>query len=189
MGWFVVGLGWLAKGSEPSNDIERKIWLIGSKQTPDGEKFWKELSSPHHGSARGHEYARMVANPYSEEWYAAKILQLCLIVTGNRESSYAGHLLRIYQIAEFEKDREWRRDFGLMIKRDIKGQKGRKVGGRERREQTAPKSAKVLHRMRLLIKDGETVSQAARSAAEAGIGRSASANRKLWQRNKHIVPL
>lgn len=185
--WFVTGLGWLLKGKEPANDAEREILLIASKQRPDGERLWKDLGKPQHGQARGDNYAQIAAKPYSEEWYAGEILHLCTMITSNRESTYARHLGRIYKIAEFEKDREWRRDFGMMIRRDINGQKARSAGGQAKKANFARRTVQILMSMNEMKNKGIPIYQAAGLTFKNGLGSSQGANQKLWTRNKHIL--
>lgn len=193
---YVLGHGWLGLSSKPEIDNEKDIAVlleredIPQQEQAESEKreealaIWNKLGNPEWGYAFGDEYAAKAADVFSEEWYAGQIHILCRLINNNRESTYEGHLLRIYQIAEFEKDREWRHDFGSMVKRDIHGIKSRKRGGHERKKQTAPATMKVLMSMQKMIGKHITVSRAAELTAQKGIGTSKSANRQLWNRHK-----
>ncbi|WP_173508401.1 MULTISPECIES: hypothetical protein [unclassified Aliiroseovarius] len=183
---FVNGLGWLPKGRTPSDETEKRISLVAEKDPIRGKDIWLELGKPKHGVLRGDSYAIQATEVYSEEWYAANIHLLCTIINDNKESSYAGHLVRIYQIAEFEKDREWRREFGLMIKRDIKGQKARSDGGKAKKRSFGRRTVQILMSMKKMNEEGIPIYRAAKLTFENGLGKSQVANQKLWTRNKRI---
>ncbi|WP_157056439.1 hypothetical protein [Pseudorhodobacter aquimaris] len=183
---FTVGLGWIPKTREPTNEIERDIVLVADKDPIEGRRLWEELGKPSHGSGLGDVYAMNAADVFSEEWYAGQIHHLCAMINTERENTYQGHLVRIFQIAEFEKDREWRRDFGLMIKRDIRGQKARKAGGVARKQALGPRTVQILKSMKEMSDRNISINQAAKLTFENGLGSSRGANQKLWTRNKRI---
>lgn len=184
MVFYAVGYGWLYSDSEPVNETEEKIKILCErKDIGASQAIWEELGKPRRATALGYLAAIELDDVYQEAWYAGQIFSLCRLIIDNRESSYSGHLTRIYQIAEFEKDREWRRDFGLMITRDIKVQKGRSQGGETRRAQTKDAKKRVLSEMERLIEKGQSISRSAALAHKNGFGCSKDANRKLWQRS------
>lgn len=180
---YAVGHGWLLTEAEPENEIEEKIKnLCEKKDIEAAKKIWLEWARPECGTAFGDEIAIKLGVVFQEPWYAGNIYSLCQMVITNKQSSFSVHLARIYQIAEFEKDREWRRDFGLMITRDIQWQKGRSQGGETRRAQTKPSQQRVLSEMKRLIEKGQSISRAAQLTFNKNIGTSAEANRKCWTR-------
>lgn len=182
--YYAAGYGWLLTEVEPKNETEEKIKSLCKKKDIEAAKaIWAEWGKPSHGAAFGDQLAIKLGDVFQEAWYAGQIFSLCRQIIDNRDSSYSGHLTRIYQIAEFEKDREWRRDFGLTIKRDIKWQKGRSLGGETRRAQTKSKKVRVLSEMKRLIEKGQSISRAAQLTFDKDIGTSADANRKCWTRN------
>lgn len=181
---YTVGLGWIPKNHEPQNDTEKRIALVANKDPVDGKRIWQDLGKPSHGMGLGDVYAMNAADVYSEEWYAGQIHHLCATITTSRENTYQGHLVRIYQIAEFEKDREWRRDFGLMIMREIKAHKGRKDGGHKRKVQTAQGTATILLAMKKVQDNGISASRSADLVFRKGFGTSKAANQRLWTRHK-----
>lgn len=182
--YYVKKRGWLLTEAEPENETEEKIKILCEKKDVEAaKKIWLEWARPECGTAFGDEIAIKFGAVFQEPWHAGNIYSLCHAVITNKQSSFSVHLARIYQIAEFEKDREWRRDFGLMIKRDIKGQEYRSLGGNAKAALTKPRKDGVLGEMKRLIDKGKSISDAAGTAYKNGFGKSGSANRALWYRN------
>ena len=71
-------------------------------------------------------------------------------------------------------------DTGLRVRR------GASVSGQQSKEKSAPGTMIRLCEMDRLIADGHSMARAAEIAASMGLGPSAEANRKLWQRNKKV---
>ena len=183
---YVVGLGWLHDDHAPKSDREKRLAFVADRNPKEGKRIWEEMGKPAYGNLRGDSYAMEVAETFTEEWYAGQIHHLCALVSDNQKSSYAGHLVRIYQIVEFEKDREWRRDFSLMIKRDIKGQEARSAGGHAKKANFARRTVQILMSMNEMKSKGIPVFRAAELTFKNGLGTSQGANQKLWTRKKHI---
>lgn len=181
---YVVGVGWMPRAKEPTTEQERKIHSITARVEGVGKPLWESLGKPGFGTGSGSHYAQVAAPIFSNEWYAGEIYQLCALINDNRDSTYDGHLFRIFEIAALLKDREWRKQFGLMIKRDIKGQKGRRDGAAIRRGQTKGRSGRIIQEIRALKERRKlSTASAARIVFSKGHGTSAEANRALWQRH------
>lgn len=71
-------------------------------------------------------------------------------------------------------------DTGMRVRR------GASVSGQQSKKKRVPDTMTRLREMDRLIADGHSKARAAEIAASRGLGSSAEANRKLWQRNKKV---
>lgn len=183
--FYAVDYGWLLTEAVPENEIQEKIKTLCEKRDLIAvELIRNEWGNPKCGTAFGDQIAIELDDVFQEAWYAGNIYSLCHLVNINKQSSYSVHLSRIYQIAEFEKDREWRRKFKGMIISEINQIEGRRLGGAITRAQTKEKNIKIVSAMREYINNNIDITVAAELVYIDGIGTSPSANHRCWYRNK-----
>ena len=130
-------------------------------------------------------------------WHALNILNFCESYESNvvlvRELFEDGEVdeallsIQVASHAALEVGRSWealrKKPYDLHALRGLKVKRAASVGGNVRKAQTAPNSRGVIARMKALIEQGKTVSNAAQIAWLGGLGTSASANRNLWYRH------
>lgn len=100
----------------------------------------------------------------------------------DRASHFWGTVGRIGRMVEHYR---WRFRFEADVIRGKKGLDSARAGGTERAKSTSPVRRSILRKMEELVAKGHSISSAASLAFQAGHGKSAGANRKLWQRHKH----
>lgn len=116
--------------------------------------------------------SRHLAEPFSRLWYAANILALVYL----HQNDFAAGIL-------------WS-EYHLRLAHEADAMRGAKIkaagseGGRARVRALDAQRQSVLTAMGLYRSRGHSITNAARLAADAGVGRSAEANRKLWGRHK-----
>lgn len=112
-----------------------------------------------------------LAAPLSRLWYAANMMSLQFI---HHDDMRLGYLWAEYRMRlRHEKD-AFRGKKNVASARD---------GGVQRAKQSKPKSQQILDKMATYVKVGKSVANAAQLAKNFGFGRTAEANRKLWNRN------
>ena len=116
--------------------------------------------------------SRHLTEPFSRLWYAANILALVYL----HQNDFAAGIL-------------WS-EYHLRLAHEADAMRGAKIkaagseGGRARVRALDTERQSVLSTMALYRSKGHSIANAARLAAEAGVGRSPEANRKLWGRHQ-----
>jgi hypothetical protein len=116
-------------------------------------------------------WAERFAEPLSDLWLAAMAYHAYY---AERNDFAFGYLT-----AQLDQRRETEEDF----LRGRKSVESGKVGAQIRAKRSHAETERVLRELKRLIAGGHSISRAASIAADGGIGSSASANRKLWDRH------
>ena len=126
--------------------------------------------------------------PYSDLWYAGNIGALCWLVLdwkGKGEMPDVA-LARIMEIGIRATEWDWRGKYKPHIVRGDKTLKAAKAGADGRRGALAEDTTERLAQMSRLLQERPemSASRAAEAIYRRGYGKSANANRALWQRHK-----
>jgi hypothetical protein len=116
-------------------------------------------------------WAELFAEPLSDLWLAAMAYHAFY---AERNDFAFGYLT-----AQLDQRRETEEDF----LRGRKSVESGKVGAEIRAKHSHAETERVLWEIKRLIERGHSISRAASIAAHGGVGTSASANRKLWDRH------
>ena len=137
-----------------------------------------------HFANNGAVYAREFAKPFSDPWYAGDLASKCRRVLSTKDRLTEEALTEIMEIGIALRDWEWRRGFKPFILTGRSVRAGGKRGGQMRAGNFAPDTEARLAEMDRLISGGRKVKDAAEALARRGIGKSASANKRLWERHR-----
>lgn len=131
--------------------------------------------------------------PYSPSWYAAKILAhsrraeslLAAAASGFSSTMHGIGLAREWMlIGETWAEANFVINHGDSALSGVAGARGGSKGGQASSALRAHKREKIIAAMKYYVDAGQSVANAARLAANKGIGGSAEANRKLWNRSR-----
>jgi hypothetical protein len=131
--------------------------------------------------------AERYSQGFSDAWYAGRVGRECHLALLHFQKGDAGEpflFSMIFQIASLRTDWRWRRGHKPSILTGRAVRKGAQQGAKMRAKKLNPSTTKVLEEMERLTNSMGSAKRAAELLAKNGIGTSAEANRKLWNRHK-----
>jgi hypothetical protein len=126
--------------------------------------------------------------PFTEFWYAGRLGFECWhLLVQCRDSTLTGATLeRAFNLGRILSEAEWSLSFKKPINTGMGVLRGAGIGGNMRIGRLEPQTKVTLGEMSRLISESHSIRRAAELTFKKGLGRTADANRKLWQRHNKL---
>ena len=174
--------------------FEDRVDEIREEIRSDHEAFWRE-------NLRGHEpepipewvlepsSMLLGEEPYSKKWFEIHVIGEIESIAywkeyrSNSPTAERLHLSSAGRIGRMIEHYRWRFSYGAHALRGKSNLRAATGGGKARAEARAPETMAILTKMDGLIGRGRSCREAGRRVFEEGLGKSADANRKLFERH------